>query len=495
MTEPELRDRNGFAVPSSSVFDALRQFEETYRPRVERRQARWDAYTREHGKTPSAFADKSRRLKKLCRKGVAKDLRGAVWAGVSGAATQQSASRGLFHKLSQDAEAAAASQLLPAADQIEMDLHRTFPEHPRFSRFTEEGGRGMNQLRRVLLAYSLRNQSVGYCQGMNFICAYLLLHMDEESAFWCLSRVIEVLMPPDYYTDTMSGCHADQQVFQALIRKRFPRMFAHMERIGMIVELACMQWFLCLFSRTFPSETVLRCWDSFFFEGTKVLFRVALAVLHIHEEELFKCHDAHEFSMKLQDIATNLVDCERVMKTSFKIRKFRSATVSKLRAVHMAPILKEQSEQAERRAQREAERQMSVQRSAAELAAAAPPAALEPTAVAKPAAADDAAAAVPTRPRGTSEPPRPNLQRASSISTFSEDTTTTATSTPSGTPRTSLEGEREPRASKGRRWSHAGEKPPARQWSTRKEADPAGGGFTSTTSPVPEEPEWGFQDK
>ncbi len=42
--------------------------------------------------------------------------------------------------------------------QIEKDLHRTFPGHPLMDR------RGRAALRRILAAYSRRNDSVGYCQ-------------------------------------------------------------------------------------------------------------------------------------------------------------------------------------------------------------------------------------------------------------------------------------------------------------------------------------------
>ncbi len=39
---------------------------------------------------------------------------------------------------------------------------------------------------------------------MNFIAAFLLLLMDEESAFWLLSTIVEEIVP-DYYSPVMTG--------------------------------------------------------------------------------------------------------------------------------------------------------------------------------------------------------------------------------------------------------------------------------------------------
>ena len=63
----------------------------------------------------------------------------------------------------------------PYQNQIEMDLHRTFPQDPFFHR--EEN---INKLRNVLLAYSRRNISIGYCQGFNFIVGRLLKIFESE---------------------------------------------------------------------------------------------------------------------------------------------------------------------------------------------------------------------------------------------------------------------------------------------------------------------------
>ena len=39
----------------------------------------------------------------------------------------------------------------------------------------------------ILLAYANYDSQIGYVQGMNYIAAMLLMHIqDEESVFWCI---------------------------------------------------------------------------------------------------------------------------------------------------------------------------------------------------------------------------------------------------------------------------------------------------------------------
>ena len=57
----------------------------------------------------------------------------------------------------------------PYENQIDMDIHRTFPEDPFFKK-----QENLDILKNILLAYSRRNISIGYCQGFNFIVGKLI---------------------------------------------------------------------------------------------------------------------------------------------------------------------------------------------------------------------------------------------------------------------------------------------------------------------------------
>ena len=70
--------------------------------------------------------------------------------------------------------------------------------------------RQIHKLRRVLVAFSWYDTSIGYCQGLNRLAAITLLFLEEEDAFWCLVAIVHRLLPRDYYDRSLLGSQADQ---------------------------------------------------------------------------------------------------------------------------------------------------------------------------------------------------------------------------------------------------------------------------------------------
>lgn len=102
-----------------------------------------------------------KKVKKLIRAGVPSVFRAQIWWVCSGGANKMADAPASqqYHALPKE-----ASDLTPFATEIEKDLHRTFPNNDNVS-----SKDGLALLRRVLLAYSVRNPDIGYCQSMNFI--------------------------------------------------------------------------------------------------------------------------------------------------------------------------------------------------------------------------------------------------------------------------------------------------------------------------------------
>jgi len=173
-----------------------------------------------------------------------------------------------------------------AYDQIEKDVNRTFPD----LHFTPTGHEFQASLRRLLRAYAVRNPALGYCQSMNFIAGGLLIFMDEEQSFWMLCWIVENLLN-GYFTEKMVGLQVDTIIFEQLMKQYLPEINDHLRNIGFNFILCTVQWFLCLFMNSVPSETAFRIWDMVFYCGTKPLLEAALNIMRHYESEIFRRSD------------------------------------------------------------------------------------------------------------------------------------------------------------------------------------------------------------
>ncbi|MBA0548325.1 hypothetical protein Golob_019433 [Gossypium lobatum] len=281
-------------------------------------------------------------LKKLIRKGIPPVLRPKVWFSLSGAAKKKSTVPESYYN---DLTKAVEGKVTPATRQIDHDLPRTFPGHPWL-----DTPQGHAALRRVLVGYSFRDSDVGYCQGLNYVAALLLLVMKtEEDAFWMLAVLLENVLVNDCYTNNLSGCHVEQRVFKDLLSKKCPRIAAHLEALEFDVSLVATEWFLCLFAKSLPSETTLRVWDVLFYEGAKVLFHAALAIFKMKEEDLLLAHQVGDVINIIQRTTHHLFDPDELLTVAFnKIGFMTTNTISKQRKKQEPEVMKELDERLRR---------------------------------------------------------------------------------------------------------------------------------------------------
>ncbi|GAA0162381.1 GTPase-activating protein [Lithospermum erythrorhizon] len=274
-------------------------------------------------------------LKRLIRKGIPPTLRPKIWFSLSGAAKKKSTVPDSYYN---DLTMAVLDKDTPATKQIDQDLPRTFPGHPWLD--TAEGHAA---LRRVLVAYSFRDSDVGYCQGMNYVAALLLLVMKtEEEAFWMLAYLLENVLVSDCYTNNLSGCHVEQRVFKDLLAKKCPRIAAHLDALDFDVSIVCTEWFLCLFAKSLPSETTLRVWDVLFYEGAQVLFNVALAIFKMNEEELLMVHHFGDVINIIHRTTNHLFDPDDLLTVAFdKVGSMTTSTISKERKKQESVVMAE----------------------------------------------------------------------------------------------------------------------------------------------------------
>jgi len=329
------RDQYGFKLTDKEFIPVYRDWVQQHQKKVEERKAKWMELFR---KSPGTSYLSSDKLKKLVRKGIPDSSRGEVWMDISGASKKKAASPGLYKSLV-DASASGCSP--DAMAQIELDLPRTFPEHVQFRGGAETPV--MLSLRRVLMAYASRNKVVGYCQGMNFIVGVMLLFVDEEKAFWLLCSLLEDILPPDYYTHDLSGCNVDLRVLKQMLLKRHAKLMKRCEEAGLGVEFFGLEWFIAIFSKTFPVETMLRVWDCIFLEGDKILFRVGLGIIEDNEKKLLAIKEPHELFQAVQGLGRTELDADNLLKVGFGLRMKRSQ-VEDLRQHYREEVRRERQE-------------------------------------------------------------------------------------------------------------------------------------------------------
>ena len=262
------------------------------------------------------------------------------------------------------------AELKPECDeQIERDLHRTFPDNVLFKPDVEPSPDSpassnpvtntqtippietpmLRSLRRVLRAFSIYAPKIGYCQSLNFIAGLLLLFIpDEEKAFWMLVIITHVYLPGTHEV-SLEGANVDLGVLMTCIQDGLPRVWdkiggeldgsdfqkeKHSMRLPPIT-LCCTSWFMSCFVGSLPIETTLRVWDSFFYEGSKTMFRIALAIFKHGEAEIRAVKDGMEIFQTVQTIPRRIIDANGLLEACFKKRNgfghLSQATIEKRR--------------------------------------------------------------------------------------------------------------------------------------------------------------------
>eukprot|EP00656_Telonema_subtile_P007151 TRINITY_DN1334_c0_g1_i2.p1 TRINITY_DN1334_c0_g1~~TRINITY_DN1334_c0_g1_i2.p1 ORF type:complete len:392 (-),score=50.93 TRINITY_DN1334_c0_g1_i2:554-1729(-) len=222
-------------------------------------------------------------------------------------------------------------------NQIDRDINRTFTVHPSFKLSSQ----GVKSLRSVLRAVAMRFRYVGYCQGMNFVTALLLVVTKygashdfssetsiseeeagrvEESAFWVVCGLVDSLLPEAYFgsdrTETLPQLHGLRsclEVTTCLMEKRSPELVDHLKELGLPPSVFAVRWLPCLFSGCLPAETCLRIWDLLLAFGECVLYQAAVALMEMHSKQLLATDDPQQAFDIIQAACTSMYDADAML--------------------------------------------------------------------------------------------------------------------------------------------------------------------------------------
>jgi hypothetical protein len=189
---------------------------------------------------------------------------------------------------------------------------------------------------------------------MNLVASTLLLvHADEEEAFWVLAALVERILPDGFFSPTLLPSRACPLVLLDLVQEGTPKLAAHLAALGIDLPAICFSWFLSLFTDCLPVEvrahspspspsltscmcaewtgtlnsvllffcqTLFRVWDVLLLDGLDVLFRIALAVLKNHEAELLRCDSIPAVYVALESLPTRMWQPDKLLQVSPSLR-------------------------------------------------------------------------------------------------------------------------------------------------------------------------------
>ena len=378
--DPEANDRYGFRKQNQYI--TRQQYDEWnrgYSEYLARRRKKWESFLKENGlmtDQPNRFPQHSAKAKRFVRKGIPPDWRGAAWFYYAGGPKILANNRGVYDNMLKRVEGGDLKEV--CREDIERDLYRTFPDNVRFRRTATAslapGGDASQSpspahsrnnstqsanptprasdpeiiasLRRVLSAFAIFNPSIGYCQSLNFLGGMLLLFVEsEEQAFWLLNIITRVYLPGTHEM-SLEGSKVDLSVLMNELQMVLPNVWTkisddgftpgkkkpkrgrnHRQGVASIsgenlppVTLALTAWFMSCFIGTLPIETTLRVWDVFFYEGSKTLFRVALAIFKLGENEIKSIGDPMEVFAVVQSLPRKMLDANALMDATFRRR-------------------------------------------------------------------------------------------------------------------------------------------------------------------------------
>ncbi|XP_060050974.1 TBC1 domain family member 30 isoform X2 [Erinaceus europaeus] len=231
--------------------------------------------------------------------------------------------------------------------QIVKDLHRTGCS----SYCGQEAEQDRVVLKRVLLAYARWNKNVGYCQGFNILAALILevVEGNEGDALKIMIYLIDKVLPESYFVNNLRALSVDMVVFRDLLRLKLPELSQHLDILQRtankesgggyeppLTNVFTMQWFLTLFATCLPNQTVLKIWDSVFFEGSEIILRVSLAIWAKLGEQIECCETADEFYSTMgrltqEMLESDLLESHELMQTVYSMAPFPFPQLAELR--------------------------------------------------------------------------------------------------------------------------------------------------------------------
>ena len=181
----------------------------------------------------------------------------------------------------------------------------------------------LQKLKNILLSYSTRNITVGYCQGMNFLVARLLLLIeDEEQVFWLFVQIIEEYISFFNYQE-LTGIIIDTTLIETLISYYLPELNTFLTKKDILVTTSNFihKSIVCLFSQILNKDMLYTLYDFFFIDGFISMIKACIFILASIQQEVLKKESFAEINTVFNNIE-NIVSNPRSLVHFLYQKKF-----------------------------------------------------------------------------------------------------------------------------------------------------------------------------
>lgn len=206
---------------------------------------------------------------------------------------------------------------------IGFDMPRTFT----LLQFFDANGPLYPGLQSVLEAYVVYRPDLGYVQGMSFLASMLLLNLEPPAAFTVLANILNLPVEKAFYGMNVPLIDAYSLAVDAMIAECVPRIGRLFQKYEISSRMFLLEWVMTLYAKALPLDIAAHVWDLFMLEGEIVIFRVAVALVHLFRDELvYATYD--QCLTLLNNIPQEILDealFESIAAVSFSQKKWDAA--------------------------------------------------------------------------------------------------------------------------------------------------------------------------
>ena len=183
-------------------------------------------------------------------------------------------------------------------DTIILDVNRTY--------FSTEQNKKREIIKNILFCLVYIYPNIGYCQGMNFICQFLLdVTKNEEISFDIFSAILGKTKYGNLIIDEFSLMKKYFYVFERLINLYLPELSILLKQNNVLPSYYISPWFITLFTHSFVENQVkvlLRIFDLFILDGWITIIKIGLMLLKHYQKVLMEMNFEELLNFLINDL-------------------------------------------------------------------------------------------------------------------------------------------------------------------------------------------------